>query len=159
MIRYWPAVSTRSNQATPDYMSANEWKLVQQVSWYEWSTLKSGKQGKALKWMFADYCPLVTCQLCMKTGSTKSIRPRDVWGWNREHKDDYEAMKRDVLCMSCYNKVRPIVKKSRELEECRKLINRITKEIQNERRKIDENSKHGTVAVVSGGSDGASDSR
>jgi hypothetical protein len=72
------------------------------------------------------------CSCCGKDGTNKNIRIRnDVYGWNRVSKDDYATASKSLLCMSCWNKIRPIVKKQEESEICFSLIRTINKELKN----------------------------
>lgn len=75
------------------------------------------------------------CDLCGKEGTTSTIYERnDVWGWNRDGRDDYTTESKSALCTSCWNKVRAIVRKQDEADECRRLLSQLTRSISNERK-------------------------
>ena len=79
------------------------------------------------------------CQLCGKEGTSHSIRPRsDIWGWNRKDTDDYMTESKSTLCMSCWNKVRALVKREDQIRECTSLLKQIEKERKNGRKNSDD---------------------
>jgi hypothetical protein len=77
---------------------------------------------------------LNTCQLCGRMSTLKKVYLRnDVYRWNCEN-GDYKCEGKDTLCTGCWNKVRPLVMREREAKELSSFINRIKKEIRNERK-------------------------
>lgn len=81
-------------------------------------------------------CWLSFCELCGKFGSPMSIKTRfNLYGWNRVSKEDRaKTPSKDTLCMACWNSVRRIVRKEKEADECRRLLNKIERVISNERK-------------------------
>jgi hypothetical protein len=57
-----------------------------------------------------------------------------VHDWNILSKNDYKTKPKGNLCMSCWNKVRPIVAKHLHVDENRRTINKLIKGIRNERK-------------------------
>jgi len=75
------------------------------------------------------------CDLCDKKGNQSTIYVRnDVYGWEFDGRNDYIGKSKTCLCMACWNKVRAIVNKENEADECRKLLNKLTRSISNERK-------------------------
>lgn len=78
--------------------------------------------------IFADYTEINTCALCGTMGPKKSVRARlDVWGWNL-NRNDYEKASKHVLCVPCWNKVRPFEKKVEEAGAIESLVKELRKE-------------------------------
>ena len=76
-----------------------------------------------------------TCDLCGKLGAAKKVnRKSDVYRWNAEDQRDNTTIPKDMLCLACWNKVRAIARKEAEADECRRLINKLTRSISNERK-------------------------
>lgn len=76
-----------------------------------------------------DVTPLNTCDLCGKFSTPKNIHAReDCYNWNREP-GDYETPTKDVLCMACWNKIRPVAKKRKEVQECAGLLRKLKRQI------------------------------
>ena len=104
--------------------------LKEEVNGYWINTNKKGN----LSWCraFFNKNPVInlnTCQLCGKVSTPKKVQTRiDCWGWNRENKKDYSFKSKHMLCMSCWNKVKPIVNRKEESEELRLIINRLNRE-------------------------------
>lgn len=72
---------------------------------------------------------LNTCELCGLTSTPKKVHYRScVYGWNWKNNKDYQAESLETLCMGCWNKVRVQVKRSRELDEIRRLTKKLYKE-------------------------------
>jgi len=61
--------------------------------------------------------PVKQCGRCGVWGSTKKVQDR----WLLDTR---------CICMSCWNKVRPILKAEENLEECKKLANKLIREAQ-----------------------------
>ena len=97
---------------------------------YTWSVLKNGKQGKRIisscgPW----YTPLNECDVCGYISTPKKVQHRnELWGWNLTDKKDYTTKSKEMLCMSCWNKIRPLVMLERESNEVRTLINKLKRE-------------------------------
>jgi len=72
---------------------------------------------------------LRTCDLCGKISTPKKIQYRSNEAyWNWHNKKDYGAKRMGTLCMSCWNKVRPLVKQEETYEKTRLLINKLNRE-------------------------------
>ena len=79
------------------------------------------------------------CDLCGKEGTAATIYTRnDVRGWNFDGRHDYTTKPKDCLCMACWNKVRAIVRKEEQADECRRLLNKLTRSISDERKNQDD---------------------
>ena len=94
------------------------------------------KKGN-LSWKRAYYFDnpvtwLNTCDVCRKTSTPKKVHARHNvygWDWDRADKRCYLIESKYMLCMGCWNKVRPIVARERDAYEIQRLINQLTKEI------------------------------
>ena len=90
------------------------------------------------------FSKLNLCDLCGKHGTARRVRYRDdVYDWNLMHDYPIYARKGDprlaeyfgqgggknILCTSCWNKVKPLHKREKEAEELRGLIKTFQKEI------------------------------
>lgn len=82
------------------------------------SILKNGKFGKRI--VELCYSKLQFCDFCKKHGGPKKIQYRP-----HEHR---------TLCMSCWNKLRPIQKALNETEATKSLIRKLDKERLNGKR-------------------------
>lgn len=104
---------------------------------------KNGKPG-ALVEHIAPYSPLYCCDVCGVIGGARNVTCRsDVYGWNRTSDADPTTSK-DTLCMACWNRIRPLVKREREAARNKTLINRINNEIRNGRKQREQNgANHG----------------
>lgn len=72
---------------------------------------------------------LVECELCHKIGVPKKIHVRnDVHGWTKQSRKDCEYEPKTCLCMSCWNKVKALVKRQDETNEIKLLISKLTRE-------------------------------
>ena len=72
---------------------------------------------------------LVECELCHKIGVPKKIHDRnDVYGWTRDGRNDNTFEPKTCLCMSCWNKVKALVKRQDETNEIKRLISKLTRE-------------------------------
>lgn len=106
-------------------------------------------------WMNNPVTKLNTCDLCGKTSTPKKVNYRnDVYRWNGQGKDDYSPSK-SLLCMSCWNKVKPLVKREEEADEMKRFINHMKKEISNERKNQNDRAN----ARLSGDDDGRGEER
>lgn len=80
-------------------------------------------------------CVVAFCDVCGVCGPPKTVCDRsDVYMWNRTDRLDYTTRSKDSLCVKCWNKARAIYRRYWEAEENRLQINRLLKEISNERR-------------------------
>jgi len=99
-----------------------------------WVNYNKKNGANAESWKRADRIEhpttwLNTCGGCGKKSTPKKIHYRsDVAGWNKENSRDYLAECKSVLCMSCWNKIKPIVSKQEDIEENKKLLNKLNKE-------------------------------
>jgi hypothetical protein len=92
--------------------------------------LKNGKFGKRFDCVW--YTPLRNCELCEVLGTRKKVHWRTgVYGWdtNLNDKPESENARKAVLCMGCWNKVKPIAKAKKEALEIRYLTNKLYKEV------------------------------
>lgn len=80
---------------------------------YKPRLLKDGRPStKRFDSYFRYYTPLYICEICKKMSTPKHV--------NYKYRLGY-----DYLCMSCWNKLRPIEKKQEEVKEVKKLINKL----------------------------------
>lgn len=105
----------------------------------KWGTAVSKPPRTNGHWFYSnglcDACAKIRfCELCGKEGTTSTIYRRDVFGWNFESPKDCTTKPKNVLCMSCWNKVRAIVRKRDATDEIRILLNKLTKAISDERK-------------------------
>ena len=111
------------------------------VSYLERSTLKNGKPGNKILDVWVPYSPIRACDLCGKLGNKRRVMIRnDVYSWNKEHKKDYTTKLKNMLCMSCWNKVRPIYYKEQECDALLFLIRKLEREISNAKRNAHQNN-------------------
>ena len=93
-------------------------KTVVSYHGYGFRKLKCGEYGKQLNGLFIDYCPLYECKSCLITGSGQHIRYRgEIHGWC-----GLNFGYTPVLCMSCWNKARAIIRKEDQIKEIPKLL-------------------------------------
>lgn len=71
---------------------------------------------------------LASCQLCGILSFRVQNR-KDVLGWDFDKPNQKDS--KCVLCVSCWNKVKPIVKASRQADSIRKLLTKLKREIAN----------------------------
>ena len=91
--------------------------------------LKSGKIGKRIDIIYCWYTPLRTCDLCKKVSTPRNISWRsDCFYWNRNGRNDYPP-DQSTLCVSCWNKVKPLVKMQAELKGIKKLNAKVYREV------------------------------
>lgn len=71
------------------------------------------------------------CDVCGRTGTRREVNEKgDIWEWNIEKGDHWDPTStKDTLCLSCWNKVRRLVRKEREYHEIRSLIAKLNREI------------------------------
>lgn len=86
----------------------------------EWVPVPICKKGLGcLRWECYPYTPLRQCERCKRVGNKRQIAPRhDVYD-NECNRTYY------TLCMSCWNKLRPIIYALRLYRECQSLANKI----------------------------------
>lgn len=71
---------------------------------------------------------LNTCQVCGKVSTPKKVHCRnDVFRWNAESSSDFTTKNKDILCMGCWNKIRPLVSRQMSVNENRRMINKLNK--------------------------------
>lgn len=92
---------------------------------YGFRPLKSGKMGKRYECLAVRrFCPLERCEKCNRIGSPAWVRR---W-WMRPYEREIDSPE-PVLCMGCMNRLRPMWRAARTVEENFRLINRIKREI------------------------------
>lgn len=64
---------------------------------------KNGKPGLRMEYLFFPFCPLYECAVCPRRGSARRIQYRSGLG--------------KFLCMSCWNRLRPIERAQRAVDE------------------------------------------
>jgi hypothetical protein len=85
--------------------------------------------------LLLPHTKLTQCELCGFVSTSKKIVYRsDVSTWNWRHEKDWAAPSKSTLCMSCYNKVRPIDKRIQDIWASQLLINALKREVTNERK-------------------------
>ncbi len=113
---------------------------------YELRVLKSGKLSKKCYSVWIPYTLINVCEVCGKLGPPRRVTIRnDVWGWNRLSNKDYVTEpKRGMLCVGCWNRVRPLVYREDKLDEIRSFIKKLERTIANERKQ--QNQDNGRAA-------------
>ena len=102
--------------------------------WYRYQR-KDGKPGRLMHRLGPEYTTLNACDVCGKLGIPRKVRVRnDVFGWNGESEKDWTTPSKDMLCTGCWNKVRAIVRKRDEANSCRRMLNKLTRTIRDERK-------------------------
>jgi hypothetical protein len=107
----------------------------------EWHQYKR-KDGKLGHWYSVpgpEYSQLNTCELCGRIGVSKKVQIRnDVYGWNLQHDNrGYvigEGKSKSMLCMGCWNKVRPLAYAFDTIVENRRILNKLKRDMANERK-------------------------
>ena len=91
-------------------------------------SLKSWRRAVFIEWPVS---PLYQCDLCNRIGTNKVVQYRnDVWCWNLDGTYQLSDKKsKDYLCMSCWNKIRPLVKRENLAYETKTLINKLKREV------------------------------
>lgn len=104
--------------------------------------LKSGKVSKSCDYLGGyPYTPLRVCELCSLLSTPKRIQYRwDCFSWDMSKKEWFKSNKDGVLCMSCWNKLKPVMKREREVDLNRYLINKINREAIKYGKQINENN-------------------
>ena len=92
---------------------------------------KNGKTGRSLVEVCGPwYTKVLKCELCGRLGSPKYVCYRnDIFHWNfgLRHETPDRIIHR--LCISCWNKIKPINRKRDIVLENRKVINKTFREI------------------------------
>lgn len=85
---------------------SSTWRLSY---WYVLVPRKDGKPAKRVKQEYAWYTPLRTCQRCGLTSTPKRVQHRSLC---------YEFTNGQAdLCMACWNVIRPMSVRSKEIYE------------------------------------------
>lgn len=119
----------------PFYLAGDEILKGENISLYERYTKTDEERKKAriefeLKTAYAQCSWLKKCDLCMKLGSPLNIKYRaNLYGWAKPEKND-----KCTMCMSCWNKVRAVLKHESDALETKRIIYQLNKEIRNERK-------------------------
>lgn len=106
---------------------------IQLASYWEPSLRKDGKPGRLIQhahW----YTPLRTCGRCGKVGVPKKVQYRSLC---------HQGGSSGMLCMGCWNVIRPIVKKQVDSNFIRWAIGKIQREARkhgNEKRRTARNA-------------------
>lgn len=102
---------------------------IKHQSEYGFSTLKSGKPGKAWVYLRSTlYCEVVHCEKCGKPGNPVWVRRWYYRPWE-PYLADYNEDAEPVLCMGCANRLWPLWKSQCIILENHRLINKIKREI------------------------------
>ena len=105
--------------------------------------LKSGNVSKKCDYLGGmPYVPLRVCELCSLISTPKRIQYRGglvYWDMNGR-KEWWKSKKNGVLCMSCWNKLRPVIKKEMDVYLNRDQINKINRELTKYVKQINENN-------------------
>lgn len=76
---------------------------------------------------------LKACEVCKVMGTTKRVKSRNfAGGWPGELGEP-----KWVLCMKCWNRYQTLVRRTHGANECRRLINQLSKRISDERKNQD----------------------
>lgn len=111
---------------------------------WEWDLipLKNGKPGRRVHSVPVYYTPINCCDVCGTLVPPKKVCDRSgVWGWNFDGPKDYKSKSKSMLCMGCWNKIRPLHKKAIEVDELRTLINRLNRTISDEKKRNNQNHR------------------
>ena len=120
--------------------------MIKYTEEWEQYKRKDGKPGHWFRVQGLPYTPLVTCQQCGLTSTPKKVQYRSLAAhWPRFDRHDYLTPDKGTLCMSCWNKVRVVVKISQEVEETRTLINRLRRSISSDRKQADSTHEKKTI--------------
>lgn len=122
------------------YFNARAWIEVRSFTetHTEYRYRVDGERADRFYWHKNKCTDLNECSLCGMWSTPKKVHERnDVFGWNFD-RHDYKTPSKSMLCMGCWNRVRPKVVLSRESEECHLLINKLKRVLENERK----NQKH-----------------
>jgi hypothetical protein len=94
------------------------------------------------------YTPLFTCELCGKISTPKNVYYRvDIYCWNWTHDKDFGTKSISTLCQGCYNKVKAIVRKEKQANECKRLMRKVQEIISNERKNPNDRRTKGLSCV------------
>jgi hypothetical protein len=110
---------------------------------WEWRSVlkKNGKPGLRVEMVPIDCTVIYYCDVCGKVGPKKKVQQRnDVWGWNFDGPKDYKTQSKSMLCMGCWNKIRPLCVKQRKCDEMRTFINKLQRTISNERKQNNQDN-------------------
>ena len=103
--------------------------------WSSVAEVQDGKPGRLVQ-VSRAYTPLNTCDLCGKIGTPKKVCVRSkIFAWNGEMRYGFRyGDANNMLCIGCWNKVKAIVKKQDEADECRTILRQIQRRITDERK-------------------------
>ncbi len=105
--------------------------------WFVWGKRKDGKTRSRPFQYSAVFAPVRTCQRCGLLGSPRRVSYRsDVYGWNKEHPRDWSAPDISTLCMSCWNKVRPVMKMKEQAAELKSANNALQRAYREAKRNL-----------------------
>jgi hypothetical protein len=116
-------------------------------AYFEDGFYETTTKGKLKGWFHKNpLCFLLHCDLCGKQHGENIIKTRsDVYGWNwAGEKKGWVVPSKNLLCTSCWNKVKPIVKMYDMANDIKYLINMTKKEIRNG--KDQDNGRHARVS-------------
>lgn len=110
----------------------------------KWGTKLSAPTRTIRFWtddgMCGDCLRFRRCCLCGKEGTATTIYTRTgIGGWDLESRIEiYTKKTKDCICMACWNKVRAIVRKQDEADECRRFLKKLARSISDERKNQDD---------------------
>lgn len=75
---------------------------------------------------------LLMCDVCFVVGGKAKVRTRsDVFGWNLQGRMDYATAPKNTLCTGCWNKAKAVLKREREADQIKQLVNKLNRTIKN----------------------------
>jgi len=77
--------------------------VVKSIHEYVLRPKKDGTLGRRVDSQFTYYCPLYVCQACSRYGSGRQVQ--------------YRSMMDRTLCMGCWNRLKPVERRQRQLDE------------------------------------------
>lgn len=81
-------------------------------------------------WHVYEYTPVVICERCERIGSRRIIRYRSACYMGDGRPEDYTL----TMCMSCWNKYRPVIKREQMLRHLQYLSNKLRRKAREKRR-------------------------
>jgi len=89
----------------------------------------AGSRKNAMYFYINPITEIRRCELCGKISTPKKIQSRsDIFHWDSERKD-YTKKNKSMLCMGCYNKIKPLVYKKRDIDDLIKLQKAIIRKV------------------------------
>lgn len=144
MIELQPINSLSSIWYEGDFIWLNE--RCGRANWNTPVPKKDGTPGRRADQHFADYSPLVECGRCGLIRGKRHISYRHIPSEATREKrlaDPFNTMSK-MLCMSCWNKVRPVAKATIEAEKLKSLTNLLQREYRRAKREDNQPTKEST---------------